>query len=234
MESCSLTIWLAPAVFAWVLGSARGFFITCTSDSANPDRSLPKRTRRPSSDIKKLHRLAHNPGIDLWSLDECHFQQHGTRTVMWVPPEDSDPVLLHAPTRKSVALFGAVNLRHGQLVTQQQATFDALTFGQFLGKLLPHRARDRRMVLILDNARYHHARSLKPFLDARRGEVRLDFLPPYSPDLNPIERVWKLARKLATHNQYFPKLENLTAAVSEQMQTWKKPNPVLRRLCCIT
>jgi transposase len=170
----------------------------------------------------------------LWSLDECHFQQHGTRTVMWVPPEDSDPVLLHAPTRKSVALFGAVNLRHGQLVTQQQATFDALTFGQFLGKLLPHRARDRRMVLILDNARYHHARSLKPFLDARRGEVRLDFLPPYSPDLNPIERVWKLARKLATHNQYFPKLENLTAAVSEQMQTWKKPNPVLRRLCCIT
>ena len=152
---------------------------------------------------------------------------------MWVPPEDSDPVLLHAPTRKSVALFGAVNLRHGQLVTQQQTTFDALTFRQFLGKLLPHRARDRRMVLILDNARYHHARLLQPSLDARRGGVRLDFLPPYSPDLNPIERVWKLARKLATHNQYFPKLENLTAAVSQQMQAWKKPNPVLRRLCCI-
>jgi transposase len=153
---------------------------------------------------------------------------------MWVPPEDSDPVLLHAPTRKSVALFGAVNLRHGQLVTQQQTTFDALTFRQFLGKLLPHRARDRRLVLILDNARYHHARLLQPSLDARRGGVRLDFLPPYSPDLNPIERVWKLARKLATHNQYFPKLENLTAAVSQQMQVWKKPNPVLRRLCCIT
>src|ERR1019366_8607571 len=101
----------------------------------------------------------------------------------------------------------------------------------------PRRAlptRDRRMVLILDNARYHHARLLQPFLDARRGGVRLDFLPPYSPDLNPIERVWKLARKLATHNQYFPKLENLTAAVSQQMQAWKKPNPVLRRLCCIT
>jgi transposase len=234
MASCSLTIWIGPAGFTWALDSARGFFTVCTSDSANPGRSLPKRTRRLSSDIKKLHRLAHNPTIDLWSLDECHFQQHGTRTVMWVPPEDSDPVLLHAPTRKSVALFGAVNLRHGQWVTQQQTTFDALTFRQFLGKLLPHRARDRRMVLILDNACYHHARWLQPFLDARRGGVRLDFLPPYSPDLNPIERVWKLARKLATHNQYFPKLENLTAAVSQQMQAWKKPNPVLRRLCCIT
>lgn len=153
---------------------------------------------------------------------------------MWVPPENTDPVLLHAPTRKSVALFGAVNLRHGQLVTQQSPTFGATTFRQFLGKLLPHRARDRRMVLILDNARYHHARSLRPFLDARRAWVRLDFLPPYSPDLNPIERVWKLARKLATHNEYFPKLENLTAAVSTQMEAWKKPNAILRKLCCIT
>jgi len=36
---------------------------------------------------------------------------------MWVPPEDKDPVLLMAPTRKSVALFGAVNLRDGKLVT---------------------------------------------------------------------------------------------------------------------
>ena len=153
---------------------------------------------------------------------------------MWVPPENTDPVLLHAPTRKSVALFGAVNLRHGQLVTLQQPTFGAMTFRQFLGKLLPHRARGHRMVLILDNARYHHARSLRPFLDSRRAGVRLDFLPPYSPDLNPTERVWKLARKLATHNQYFPKLENLTAAVSAQMDAWKKPNPVLQKLCCIT
>jgi transposase len=234
MENCSLTIWIGPTAFAWARDSAKGFFITCISDSANPDRSLPRRIRRPSSDIKKLRRLAHDPGLDLWSLDECHFQQHGTRAVMWVPPENSDPVLLHAPTRKSVALFGAVNLRHGQLVTQQQPTFGARTFRQFLGKLLPHWARDRRMVLILDNARYHHARSLRPFLHARRGWVRLDFLPPYSPALNPIERVWKLTRKLATHNEYFPKLENLTAAVSAQMEAWKKPNAALRKLCCIT
>ena len=89
------------------------------------------------------------------------------------------------------------------------------------------------MILILDNARYHHARLLRPFLRSRRARVRLAFLPPYSPDLNPIERVWKLTRKLATHNEYFPKLEKLTAAVSAQMEAWKKPNPVLHKLYCI-
>jgi hypothetical protein len=55
--------------------------------------------------------------VDLWSLDECHFQQHGTRCVMWVPPEETDPILLHAPTRKTVALFGAVQPASGRLVT---------------------------------------------------------------------------------------------------------------------
>ena len=153
---------------------------------------------------------------------------------MWVPPETTDPVLLHAPTRKSVALFGAVNLRHGQLVTLRAPIFGAITFRKFLGKLLPHRTRGRKMILIVDNARYHHARLLKPFLNSRRASVRLDFLPPYSPDLNPIERVWKLARRLATHNQYFPQLQDLIAAVDKQMEAWSVPNPILEKLCCIT
>ena len=43
--------------------------------------------------------------IDLWSEDECHFQRHGSRCGMWVPPEDKDPVLRHAPTRQSSTVF---------------------------------------------------------------------------------------------------------------------------------
>ncbi len=36
--------------------------------------------------------------MDLWATDEVHFQQHGSRCRMWIPPEIKDPVLLHAPT----------------------------------------------------------------------------------------------------------------------------------------
>lgn len=87
---------------------------------------------------------------------------------------------------------------------------------------------------IVDNARYHQALLLKLFLSSRRAAVRLGFLPPYSPDLDPIERVWKLARRLATHNQYFPQLQGLVAAVDRQMEAWSVPNPILEKLCCIT
>ena len=152
---------------------------------------------------------------------------------MWVPPEDIDPIQLLAPTRKSIALFGAVNLRSGRLVTQFEKKFDAMTFQSFLSKLLKHGAKDRRLVVILDNARYHHANLLKPFLGKHRKKLRLEFLPPYSPELNPIERVWKLTRRLCTHNEYFPSLSDLQDVVSERFLIWSKPNEVLRKLCCI-
>ena len=122
----------------------------------------------------------------------------------------------------------------GQIVHDEVGAVDAQRVGSFLRHLLRHRARGRRMVLILDNARYHHACLLKPFRRQHRHVLRLDHLPPYSPDLNPIERVRKLTRRLCTHNQYFPELKDLLDAVSQQMAVWQKPNSVLRRLCGIT
>lgn len=152
---------------------------------------------------------------------------------MWVPPEIKDPVLLHAPTRKSVACFGAVSLSSGKFVHSMCETFDAVTFETFLKTLLRHRSRDTRMVLVLDNARYHHAVLLKPLLRKYRAVLTLLFLPPYSPQLAPIERVWKLARRLATHNRFFATLDDVLTAVSTCFDRWKRPNAVLRRLCGI-
>lgn len=170
---------------------------------------------------------------EIWSIDECHFQQHGSRCTMWVPPEEKDPVVLHAPTRKSVSLFGAVNLSSGKFLHYMSPIFNALTFGDFL-KLLSKRAgKKKRIIVILDNARYHHAILLKPWLMEKRNRIRLLFLPPYSPELNPVERVWKLVRKICTHNQFFPTLDCLTKNVKEQLNIWDVPNNTLYKLCCI-
>jgi transposase len=152
---------------------------------------------------------------------------------MWVPPEIKDPVLMHAPTRKSVACFGAVSLSTGKFIRAMCEKFDAVTFETFLKKLLRHRARDKRMVIVLDNARYHHAVLLKPLLHKYRTVLSLLFLPPYSPQLAPIERVWKLARRIATHNRFFASLDELLAAVEKCFDRWRYPNSALRRLCGI-
>jgi transposase len=152
---------------------------------------------------------------------------------MWIPPEDADPVLLHAPTRKQIAVFGAVCPNDGRLLTMPAATFDARSFQTFLGQLLRRRRRGRTLVVVVDNARWHHARVLRPWLAKHRRELRLEFLPPYSPDLNPVERVWKLTRRLSTHNVYFATLDRLVTAVQGQFAQWFQPNLQLCRLCAI-
>jgi transposase len=194
---------------------------------------LPNPIRKRNADIKKLRRLAVRNEIDLWFEDECHFQQHGSRCTMWIPPENIDPVLLHAPTRRGFGVFGAVRVDDGRLVTSLEEKFNAMTFHSFLRKILRHRRCNRKILVILDNARWHHANILRPWLAKHREAIELDFLPPYSPELNAIERVWKLTRKLCCHNRYFPTLEELMEIVFDKFESWAKPNETLRRLCAI-
>ena len=54
-----------------------------------------------------------DPALDLWAIDEVHFQQHGSRCRMWVPPETKDPVLLHHPTRHSVGYLAPCDCAMG-------------------------------------------------------------------------------------------------------------------------
>jgi transposase len=173
--------------------------------------------------------------VDLWAADEVHFQQHGSRCRMWIPPEVKDPVLLHAPTRKSVGYFGAVRLRDGRFVFRRETSkFNGRSFFQFLQQL--HRASrrtGRRVVIIVDNARYHHARLHQPWRAKMAKRFALYFLPPYSPELNPIERVWKLTRRRCLHNRYFEHLKTIITDVEEEFDNWKTRNEVLRRLCAI-
>jgi len=79
---------------------------------------------------------------------------------MWVPPECKDPVVLHHPTRKSVGFFGAMRLRDGKLVYKRETnSFNAETYWGFMKKLRQRSCHSGRRVLVLaDNARYHHAK----------------------------------------------------------------------------
>ncbi len=96
--------------------------------------------------------------------------------MMWIPPEDTDPIILHKPTRKSISVFGAVRIENGSLVTQFSKPFNALTFQKYLELLLTYKSDSRRMHIILDNSRYHHAILLQPWLENNRYFPSLDDL----------------------------------------------------------
>jgi transposase len=128
-----------------------------------------------------------------WAIDEVHFQQHGSRCRMWIAPETKDPVLLHHPTRRSGLLWRGSASRRQVLLPSRNRQVQRRHLFVFLKDLYPASTTGpRRVVVITDNARYHHARLHRDWREEHTDKLVLDYLPPYSPDLNPIERVWKL------------------------------------------
>lgn len=216
-------------------GSANAYSGSFNSDCVNRVPLLPAPTPNGRPHIKKLLEYCADPNVDVWAIDEVHFEQHGSRCRMWVAPEDKDPILLHHPTRKKVGYFGAVRIRDGVLVmSREENRFNAETTWRFLKRLRKKSKRTgRKTVVIIDNARYHHAKLHKEWRALQEPDFVLAFLPPYSPKLNPIERVWKLTRRLCIHNRYFPTLDAVIQRVEAQFTLWAKANTALTSLCAI-
>ncbi len=86
--------------------------------------------------------------------------------------------------------------------------------------------------MVVDNVRYHHAKLLKTFL-AKHEKLELMYLPPYSPDLNPIERAWWYMRKKITHNRYIESLNERKIKFWKLFSHFQKTNDFITDLCKI-
>jgi transposase len=115
------------------------------------------------------------------------------------------------------------------LITQKAPAFNADTFGDFLSYLLERS--EGKLLLILDSAGWYRAQDLKKFFFENQNRLVGVFLPPYSPELNPIERVWRITRRQVTHNRYFGTIEDLEGALVSRFAKWDYPNKALRVLC---
>ncbi len=67
--------------------------------------------------------------------------------------------------------------------------------------------------VFVDNARYHHAKALLPWLESPERRVKLRFLPAYAPHLNPIERLWGVMHAWVTHNRHYQTFDQFTEAI---------------------
>ncbi len=94
--------------------------------------------------------------------------------------------------RKTIMMVSAIS-RKGQLRFRlHSGSFDASAFLDFCKRLMA--TTDRPVFLIVDNARVHHAKIVKAFEEQAEGRLRLFYLPPYSPQLNPDELVWNTVK----------------------------------------
>lgn len=82
---------------------------------------------------------------------------------------------------------------------------------KFLSQLLDHYTCP--IILIEDGVPYHRAKVVTKFVEDNKDRLTLEPLPSFSPDFNPIEKLWKNTKRDATHLKYFETFEELRAAV---------------------
>jgi transposase len=142
-------------------------------------------------EIAALRPQAEAGEIALAYLDEVGFAQVHPNRSAWTPLGEQHQI--EASRGKRLNVIGAF-LATGQVVrVALWCAVNALLFVGFLG-LLREKV-GKALTIILDNASFHTARAIQPHLEVlRRRGVTLYFLPPYSPELNRIEKRWHLIK----------------------------------------
>lgn len=115
--------------------------------------------------------------------------------------------------RKNVKIMGAVEIWQARFHYAQASVFNASSYLDFLRFLVPHYRR-RGAVLIQDNASYHKEAEVWSWFKSNRHWLEVHQLPPYSPELNPTERLWQYTRKNGTHDRYFASQGDLLATLT--------------------
>lgn len=130
-----------------------------------------------------------------------------------------------------VKLVGYLDYETGQVYVEEHKKYDAEAFLQFLKNVLKNYP-EGKIVMILDNARIHHAILLQDFLKENQSRLQLVFLPPYSPNLNKIEGLWKWLKNSVVNNVFFNHVSEIKIAV-QKFITWVNtvPYTVIDRLC---
>ena len=110
-------------------------------------------------------------------------------------------------SKKAVCLLGIMS--KDMLYVRMTDSANSETFKEFLEDVCKNHP---KFYMVLDNASYHHSRTINEYVAGTGGDVELEFLPPRTPQLNQIENVWRdLKKRLA--GRYFKSPEDLKATI---------------------
>lgn len=131
---------------------------------------------------------------------------------------------------RGVKLLATVDYATGEIVWHEDEAYTAETFLTFLNKVLEAYPAGK-ITMVLDNARIHHAKLLEPYLNENK-RLTFVFLPPYSPQLNIVEGLWKWLKFDVVNNVFYHTVAEIRKNVSSFMITvMQQPQIVIDRLC---
>lgn len=158
--------------------------------------------------------LKGNLGKDeaIYFMDSVHPQYQTRARFGWIK-KNVVKTLPSFSGWKRKHIIGAINLKDLDVVTTDNPKVNGEYIIEFLKKLEETNRDKSKIYLICDNAGYHKSRKVREYLQNTR--IELLFLPPYSPNLNPIERLWKFMHSIVTNNKFYPDFESFTKSLHD-------------------
>ncbi len=150
---------------------------------------------------------------EMVAFSDAVHPEHQSRPAHGWFPKTQKPAIKATSGRKRLNIQGALDLETFQFTFVEAERINAQTTQQMLKKLERNNPTKTVIHVFLDNARYHHAKVLQPWLENSERRVKLHFLPPYAPHLNPIERLWSVMHKRVTHNRHYATFDQFTDAI---------------------
>jgi transposase len=161
----------------------------------------PERVARwEKEEFPEIRERAEKEGAELYFGDEAGVRNDYHSGTTWAPVGQT-PVVYTTGRRASVSMLSAISLTGDISFEVTTGMVDSQVFINFRRKLMGD-VGDKKTFLVLDNATYHVSKMTREFVEKTEGRLTLFFLPPYSPELNPDELVWKNV-SCATRRWYF-------------------------------
>jgi len=113
--------------------------------------------------------------------------------------------------RSRLNLTGAIDILSHNIVVVEDTTLNADSTISFFEKLEQSQPDKHFIHVYCDNARYYRNKKVTNYLKTSR--INLHFLPPYSPNLNPIERLWKWMKEIVIYNTYYEEFDQFKDAI---------------------
>lgn len=137
---------------------------------------------------------------ELYFTDASHPQHNSMPAYAWIPTGEEREIKTNTG-RMRINLNGALNAKDKSAVVCSVETVNAVAMIE-LFQALEAKHPDAKMIhLIMDNAKYNHARLVRDY--EKTSRIRVHYLPPYAPNLNLIERLWKFFHQKTLYNQYY-------------------------------
>ena len=152
--------------------------------------------------VEKYNRLK-NKGL-VYFADSTHPMLNPVLSSGWIRKGKEFDIKTNSG-RERININAAIEIKSLSVISRSCKRVNGSSMCDLLRVIRLKHPEENKLYLVLDNAPYNRSYQVRDL--ARELDIKIVYLPPYSPNLNPIERFWKFVKKKVMANNYFPDIE---------------------------